>query len=393
MNRLRLLMITPRYWPLAGDTERVTEMLADQFAQRGVTTTVLTASWDGGWPTTICQRLTRVERLPTAPRGGWSTFRYLRSLATWLRAHRTDFDLVYVMNLRDEAYAAVGALRGRGVPVVLRAERAGASGDCRWQSHARFGRRVRQRCQQAAAVLASTQGAVAELVAAGYSAARYIPPGAAARPVCTAADRYHARAALAEINHDLAVAEYAPVALCVDRLAEDRGLAALLRAWRPVGLRWPSAKLWIVGDGALREALYNLAVDLQLHHQVYLPGSFDDLSELYQAADVFVSAAPDFGATQALLDALAAGLPVVAADTPDLREIVADNVAGHLLPPDQPQRWTATLSELFESPAQLAQLGQAARTQISAVAPLERTVDEHLKLFKQLASPHGGSTS
>ena len=108
---------------------------------------------------------------------------------------------------------------------------------------------------------------------------------------------------------------------------------------------------------------------------------------------MFVSAAPDFGATQALLDALAAGLPVVAADTPDLREIVADNVAGHLLPPDQPQRWTATLSELFESPAQLAQLGQAARTQISAVAPLERTVDEHLKLFKQLASPHGGSTS
>ncbi|MBI2478449.1 MAG: glycosyltransferase [Planctomycetia bacterium] len=123
MNSLRLLMVTPRYWPLVGDTERVTSRLANEFCSRGCATTILTARWHHDWPESVVHRQAVVKRLPGSPRGGWTTLRYMRALARWVRQHREEFDIVYVMNLRQDAYAVVGALGGHAPPVVLRAQK------------------------------------------------------------------------------------------------------------------------------------------------------------------------------------------------------------------------------------------------------------------------------
>ena len=93
----------------------------------------------------------------------------MRAMSRWVRQHREEFDLVYVMNLRQDAYAVVGALRSVDPPVVLRAQRAGEAGDCQWQERARFGKRIRKRCQAATAIAASTDVGTEELLRAGYS--------------------------------------------------------------------------------------------------------------------------------------------------------------------------------------------------------------------------------
>jgi glycosyltransferase involved in cell wall biosynthesis len=307
------------------------------------------------------------------------------ALARWVRQHRKEFDIVYVMNLRQDAYAVVGALGVDDPPVVLRAQRARETGDCRWQDHARFGNRLRQRCQDAAAIVASTNVSADELLRAGYTSIHRIDYGAEEIEPRSAASRYHARAALAEANQDLEVAEFAPVAICVDRFAEGRGLPELIRAWFPIADRWPSAKLWLIGDGPLRDSLYQSVVDLGLRQQIAMPGSFDELSELYHAADVFVSPSPDYGASQALIEAMAAGLPIIASDTPDVREIVEDSIHGFLTPPGDRHRLSERIAQLFESTDLALRQGLAARRLANECYSLSRVVEDHLTLFKHLA--------
>ena len=384
MNSLRLLMVTPRYWPLVGDTERVTTRLANEFCARGCPTTILTARWHSNWPETVLHRDAVVKRLPGSPRGGWTTFRYLRALSRWVRRHRADFDAVYVMNLRQDAYAVVGALRSMDPPVVLRAQRARSTGDCHWQEHARFGNRIRKRCQGAAAIIASTDVGTEELLRSGYSSVHKIEYGAEEMEPRSAASRFHARSALSEVNQDLDVADFAPVAICVDRFAEGRGLGDLIRAWLSIADRWPSAQLWLIGDGPLRDSLYESVVEFGLRQQISMPGSFDELSELYHAADVFVSPSPDYGTTQALVEALAAGLPIIATDTSDLQELVDDGIHGYLVPTGDKQRLSERIAQLFEATELALQFGLAARRRANECFSLSRVVDEHIALFNQL---------
>jgi len=384
MNGLRLLIVSPRYWPLVGDQERAHANLVEQLCRRGVATTVLTAKWHASWPDLVLHRQAWVVRLSHAPRGGWATFRYLRELTRWISEHRPDFDVVYVMNLRQEAYAVLSALPPPGPAVVLQAQRAGWTGDCAWQERARFGKRVRKHCREAAAIVATCEASAQELRSAGYSQVTLIPSGAAEAPPRSASDRFRARAALAEVNCDLFVAEYTPVAVCVEQFDERRGLADLIRAWVPIAARWPATRLWLIGDGPLREALYEQIVDLGLQHHIQMPGSFDDLRELLLAGDVYVSASPDFGFTPTLAEAMAAGLPVVACDSPDVRELIEPRVQGILVPPGDVRSLTQALALLFESAQLAAQLGLAAWRRVRERFPLSRTVEQHLELFQRL---------
>ncbi len=386
MKSLRLLMVTPRYWPLMGDTERVTERLANEFCKLGHPTTILTGRWQTEWPESVIHRGAVVKRLPIAPRGGWSTLRYMRALSRWVRQHRRDFDVAYAMNLRQDAYAVIGSLRSTGLPVVLRAQRVGSTGDCDWQSTARFGGRIRATCQAANAIIAPTHAGCDELLRAGYSAIHEISYGASEAEPRTAASRFHARDALGDVNHDLQAAEFAPVAVCVERFAEGRGLPELIRAWLPIADRWPSAKLWLIGDGPLRDSLYETIVDLGLRQQIVMPGSFDELSEVLHAADVFVSAAPDYGTTQALVEAMATGLPIVACDTPDIRELIDDGIQGHLVAAGDRKQLSDRIAGLFEATELALQYGLAARRRANECFSLTRVVDEHLQLFQKLAA-------
>jgi glycosyltransferase involved in cell wall biosynthesis len=322
--------------------------------------------------------------LPHAPLGGWGTFRYVRSLARWLREHRHSVDVVYVMNLRHEAYAAIGALRNQGVGVVLRPRPA----DCRWIESVSPGARLKRRFLQADALVASSDRIRDDLLRVGYPAERIpcIRNGAWVGARKDAVSRYQARAALAEINQDLTVAEYAPVAVTAGPLCEERHLFDLVAAWRTVGARWPSARLWLLGDGPLREALYERIVDCGLHHQISLPGSFDDLTDVFQAADVFVAPTPATEGAQFALEAMAAGLPVVAADGPDYREVVAHGASGLLVPPGDGPALAKALTTLFDAPQLAAQWGSAGRRRVADDFSPARTAQLHLELFQRIVA-------
>ena len=150
-----------------------------------------------------------------------------------------------------------------------------------------------------------------------------------------------------------------PVVLMVARLDVIKDQPTLLRAFAQA--RQPGWQLQLVGDGPRRGELQQLIDELDLIEVVHVLGRRDDVPELLGSADLFAfstTAAEGFGI--ALVEAMAAGLPVIASDVPACREVLAEGAAGWLVPAGITQAWTSALQELMAQPKTRQQLARAA---------------------------------
>jgi glycosyltransferase involved in cell wall biosynthesis len=385
MNPLRLLIVVPRFWPHMGESELFAGHLADELLTLGARPTVLSSQWSPEWPISMDLREVPVLRLKHAPRGGWNTLRFMIDLTRWLRRSLDTFDAVYVLSMRQEAFATRLALKHLPVPVVLRCSEAGPNGDCAWQSTTRFGDRFRASCRLADAIVAPSAAVAEELFSCGYDHQRVqiIPAGAKVEFERTADDRFRSRGFLAEVNQDLATAPYSPVVVWVGRLLDMAVFLPLLRAWRDVAARWPSARLWLIGDGPARSALYAQIIDWELQYQVLMPGTFEDLSDVLLAADMYVAPEPLSG-TQMILEAMSAGLPILAAESSEVRTIVDQGRTGLLVDGHDHAAWVAALSFLCDNPPAAAEMGKIAQATVREKFSSRRMAERHLALFERL---------
>lgn len=118
----------------------------------------------------------------------------------------------------------------------------------------------------------------------------------------------------------------------VGRLQAIKDYATLIAAFETVLRRQPEARLVIVGDGAERGSLADEADRRRLQHAVRLAGHQDDVQEWLAAMDLFVHPSLMEGTSNALLEAMAVGLPVVAGQVGGNPEVVVDGVTGRLVP-------------------------------------------------------------
>ena len=387
MKPLRLVLVVRHFWPLLDGPARLMGELAAGLAERGCRATILTARWHQSWPAELFFRCVPVVRTGPAPRGGWHTVRYLHALASWLRRRRSQFDLVCVSGATLEAFAAALALRG-SQRLVIRVERGGRDGDCYWQKHSSCGQHVKRRCAEATVLIAPWPGVASELLARGYrrEQVRLIANGVAIPPSSNDAQKAAARAVLGQLLTPAQMPPWAPLAVYVGRLDRRRGLATLLEAWRLLAGRWPDARLWLVGAGPDHHHIQQTVRTLALDGRIHLLGAFDCVDQPLAAADVFVCPAPEFGTGVAILEAMAAGLPVVAVNTEPARELVGQGIAGMLVAGENAQAMAAAIDRLFGDPQLASRLGAAGRQRVEQQYSAAKMVEEHLKLFETLAA-------
>ena len=382
MAPLRLAIVTPRFWPLVGDGPTHLLRLAESLLAAGHVVTVVTPQWKRSWPTQMSIGSVSLVRLPGRAHGGWSTLRWMYGLAKWLRNCRLDG--VLVAGLKHEAYVALGAARRTGTPTILIA----GEDDLAWQQSAALGGRIAARCHECPAIVAPNTEIAGQLRQAGFSDDRIavIPRRVPIPLPQTAHSRDDARAALAAVNYDLVTTANTQVALAVGRFDEAHRFGDLVRAWRIVTARRPEARLWIIGDGPERERLYQQIGDLDQRFRAQLPGTFDSLDELFCASDMLLVAGSHAVAPLAMFEAQAAGLPVIAANTPAMREQVAPERTGLLYPVGDFKAIAAAVLRLIEQPDVAVAFGAAGRENAQAAATPQQEAAEYVALFERLKS-------
>jgi glycosyltransferase involved in cell wall biosynthesis len=156
-----------------------------------------------------------------------------------------------------------------------------------------------------------------------------------------------------------------PVVVAVGRLVPQKGHDVLLRAFARCGPA-RGAELWLVGDGPRRRRLAELAAALGISALVTFHGTVHPTCELLAAADVF--AFPSLAEPQglALLEAFAAGVPVVASRTGGVVEMVEDGRDGVLVPPGEVEPLAAALAALLDDPERGRRLAAAAQARLAA---------------------------
>jgi glycosyltransferase involved in cell wall biosynthesis len=176
----------------------------------------------------------------------------------------------------------------------------------------------------------------------------------------------------------------------VARLDYAKGIDVLLHAWKRM-MQAPTAwrahlkpRLRLVGDGALRTQIERLITALGIQDSVEILGPRTDIADLLQLSWGFVLPSRWEGMANALLEAMACGLPCIATCVSGSEDIIVDGVNGLLVEPEQPVELALALRRIIED-ADLAQwLGQAGYTTIIRDYQLMNVARLHLDLYYRL---------
>jgi glycosyltransferase involved in cell wall biosynthesis len=152
-----------------------------------------------------------------------------------------------------------------------------------------------------------------------------------------------------------------PVVLTVGRLMTQKGHLNLVAAVPELSDRFPDVAVVIIGQGTLREQLLEQAAALGVADRVHLPGFRADARMLLDAADLFVLPSRQEAMPLAALEAMDAGLPVVATCVFGSAEVVVDRETGLLVPRDHPAALARAITELLADPGRRRGYGAAGR--------------------------------
>ncbi len=174
----------------------------------------------------------------------------------------------------------------------------------------------------------------------------------------------------------------------VASMAGHKDYPNLLAAASKVLAADPRVVFCAVGDGPDEKSVRRTAADLGLGNRFHFAGFRKDAGRYLKSFDLFVLASKKEGLGTSILDAQAAGVPVVACRTGGIPEAVQDGVSGLLVQPRDPDRLADALLRLVSDPALRLRLAQEAKRTVASF-DIRRTVDAYMDLYGRLLPPAG----
>jgi glycosyltransferase involved in cell wall biosynthesis len=169
----------------------------------------------------------------------------------------------------------------------------------------------------------------------------------------------------AQLRHQLGIPLGAPVVLFVGRLTCDKGIPELIKAFSQLVVRFPELRLLLAGcfeDGDPLPS--DTRRCLETHPHVIFAGAVPDTAPYYAAADVLVLPSHREGLPTVVLEAQAAGVPVVGASATGIVDVIADGQTGLLFPVGNAAALTEAIARLITDGALATKLGLAGQEQV-----------------------------
>jgi len=176
-----------------------------------------------------------------------------------------------------------------------------------------------------------------------------------------------------------------PICAWVGRMDPVKGLEDLIEAFARLPKRL-DARLLLVGDGHHAPAVRACVERHNLEASVVMPGRRDDVAALIKLADIFVFPSYTEGMPNALLEAMAAGRPIVTTNVPGCRDLIEHGKTGLLVPARNPGVLTMAMHELLTDRLMAMTLATNARKHVESHYTSKRCIDQYEALYRQVLS-------
>lgn len=373
----RVVMVVAQYPPVVGGTERACQNLARALVRRGASVTVLTRR-PPGTPARLVEEGVDVVRLSCPGPRAIAGSLFVGQALLWLGRHRATYDVIHAHQCLSPG--TVGALASlvTGRPALVKMACSGVTGDVALMRSLPF---LKLRCallRRGLRAFLCLNDELSEEVRhlLGDVPVHDIPNGIdldSHAPVAPAA-RILARNALGWTR---------PTLVFTGVMRRQKDLPTLLEA---VALA-PHWDLALVGDGPDRPRVDQTIDRLGLRGRVRDVGVVTDVRPYLEAGDVFVLPSLAEGVSNALLEAMSAGMPAVVSDNAGNRAVVRDRLDGVVFPAGNARALASALERLESAPAREA-LGLAARSRVEQTFSMDAVGTRILDLYERLVEPH-----
>lgn len=391
---MRVLIVVREFYcssrPIGG-AERQALRLAGELRRQGVSAAIVAGLWDWGQAPRQSLQGVPVYRHFT----GWGMFNirglrkfgeylYLLSLWWYLFVHRGDYDVIQCQSAMFEAGLVVLVGRWLSKPALIRPMASGAWGDgikSRNEINLLGPRWLLSKSTEANAVVALNPCIADEMASAGVPREKiwFISNGIQS---------------VASHRHSYALRNPATIAF-VGRLHAQKGVDTLLRALKRVLITDSASwRLELAGRGPLEQSLRAMASQLGVDNHVEFLGQVEDVQSLLARSDLFILPSLAEGMSNALLEAMAEGLPCIATDIPGNRDVIEHRENGLLVHPGDEQGLAEAILLMGRDEAMREKLGNnAARTaqerySLASVAAQYAALYEHLAKQQAAAQAH-----
>lgn len=177
------------------------------------------------------------------------------------------------------------------------------------------------------------------------------------------------------------IPEHVPIIGFVGQLDERKGIANLLNAYKLVNKQLPQTRLLLVGDGKLRSFIEKQKDGLPNPSNIVLTGFQEDIPGIMSLIDVLALPSYWEGFGLVLIEAMAAGKPVVTTKVSSMPEIVRDGVHGYLVEPGDSTALAKALLKILTNAQSAVQMGAQGRQEVEQHFTLNRMIDKIEELF------------
>lgn len=171
---------------------------------------------------------------------------------------------------------------------------------------------------------------------------------------------------------------------CVARLERMKGHPCLIQAFAQVQRKYPKSRLLLVGDGPDRVLAEQEVKSLGLEDKVCFAGFRHDIPQVLTACDIFVSASLKEGMPYTLIEAQAAGVPVVATDVIGNKDVIVDHETGLLVPAENPQKMAEAIVYMIEHQGHAKMLAKKGQNRVDSYFTVDSVTRQLFDIYKEL---------